>query len=190
MWTEELIEQFRQQSVGEQCNTGKRPSVGDSRKSLRLGAEASSMEDVVAYSNVPGAARMDEPVIDSATLALGVGWSTLAATPTMDAAARGWARYIEEYYPLQSVRIVWHYRGGPAYLVSASTCEVRGQPGVAGYYLFDDNLGEGKLVAKSFEKTIDNLRKAPIVFDGQTTLCAGAGIRAGSDTQNEGMELD
>lgn len=190
IWTEELIEQFRSQSVGDYSNGPKRLSLSDSRKSMRLGPEASTMEDVVAYANIPGAARADEPTVDSATLALGVSWSTLPATPTMSAAARGWARYIEEYYPLQSARVIWHYRAGPAYLVSASTCTARGRPGVAGYYLFDDNLTEGKLVAKSFEKTLDNLRQVPIAFDGLVTMRAGAGTGTGEAAQDEGMDLN
>jgi len=186
VWTEELIEQFRNQSVGEYSIGDMRPTLADSRKSMRMDTEALTMEDIV-----PIASRMEEPVVDSATLALGVGWYELPSTSTMAAASRGWAKYIEQAFPLQGVRIIWHYRGGPAYLVSASTCEVRGQPGVSGYYLFDDNLSEGKLVAKSFERTIDNLRKAPFAFDGQLTLRAGESTtRAAADLRVDGMELD
>jgi len=170
VWTEELIEQFRNQSVGECHLPGK--------KSMRLGPAASGMEDVPAHADT-----LHEPAVDSATLTLGVSWCELPATPTMDAAARGWARYIEDYYPLQGVRIVWLYKAAPAYLVCASTCQVRGQPGVSGYYLFDENLTEGRLVAKSFERTLDHLRMVPIAFDGAVTLRAGAADAA------DGMDL-
>ena len=85
----------------------------------------------------------------------------------MQGAARGWARYIERSYPLQSVRFIWRSRSLPAHLVEAVTVP---SPGVSGYYLFDDTLSQGRLVARSWERALDNLRGVPMQFDGPETL--------------------
>lgn len=85
----------------------------------------------------------------------------------MQGAARGWARFIERSYPLQSVRFIWRSRSLPAHLVEAVTVPT---PGVSGYYLFDDTLSQGRLVARSWERALDNLRGVPMQFDGIETL--------------------
>lgn len=129
-----------------------------------------------------------ESSIDAASLALGVGWSTLPTDSTMEQASRGWARHIERHFPLQSVKIVWK-SALPAYLVDAVTddgreraCSPAGRSrspwnrrtGSNGYYLFDEQLNKGKLVAKSWEKALDNLRATPMVFDGDRVMEADA----------------
>lgn len=97
----------------------------------------------------------------------------------MCGAARGWARYIECNYPLCDVRFVWRSRSLPAHLVSASTAS---QPGSSGFYLFDETLSQGRLVAQSWSSALDNLRETPVKFEGNEILQAGS--RTGQETSD------
>ncbi|KAI9891997.1 MAG: hypothetical protein M1814_002192 [Vezdaea aestivalis] len=107
-----------------------------------------------------------EPTIDTFTLRLGVGWKAIGAPQDSNpisveedhvaAAARGWARYIENHYPLNSVRILLQSSGLSAYLVESQE----------GFFLFHEDLGEGRLVAKRFEDALDNLTCVPTRFEG------------------------
>ena len=93
----------------------------------------------------------------------------------MDQASRGWARYIETHFPLQSVRIIWK-SSLPAFLVGAVTCDgtPRGgrRTGVSAFFLFDEKLSQGKMIAKSWERALDNLRAVPMVFEGVEVMDA------------------
>lgn len=91
----------------------------------------------------------------------------------MAQASRGWARHIERHFPLQAVKIVWK-SNLPAYLVEAVTDDGNRGIGSIGYYLFDDKLTQGVLVAKSWDKTMENLRASPLVFDGECMMEADA----------------
>lgn len=184
---EELAERLRSSSVSE------RPRMGESRKSIRLdpGADAGAgagvegngcgdgdvMFDVgPAEVDAATAAPLSPPAHDEAALALGVGWSNLPVNPTMSAAARGWARYIEMAFCLRRAKVVWQNEGMGVLLVSAATPE-----GSPGYFLFDEGLRAGRMVAKSWERCLDNLRCSPHVFDG-------VGVMVGGERGFEGSE--
>jgi len=202
-WAEELSEKLREL----------RPDLV-SRKSMRLDrsattsldnlhktASANAMSEVMdsAESDTnerSDAAVVEQPPIDTATQILGIAWTAMPTSdPTMSAAMRGYARYIETHFPLQAVSIVWQNRSMPAYLVSAITrpkvtWSSHGyQPGSQGYYLFDEELQQARLVAKSWERAIDNLRGGGgesgvqgIVFEGSEVL------RSGDDVGGEEAE--
>ena len=104
----------------------------------------------------------DEPAIDLFTHLLGVGWSRINADPDMQAAARGYAKYIENHYPLSEVAVVLKSKGLDAYLVQTA----------GGFYLFEDDLSEGQLVGSDWEKCVANLQRSPMVFEGTETLRA------------------
>ena len=186
---EELAERLRVSAFADA--TG-RPPVREARKSIRLDLEATMLErqqlqqqhsDMMVDGGVPSetivaATHQRGPSgHDEAALTLGVGWASVPATPIMLAAARGWARYIESAFPLRNVRIVWKNEGISAVLISAVTLEMSaaGQllPGSPGYYLFDENLTQGRLVAKSWERCLDLLRSQPMQFDGMGIMEAG-----------------
>lgn len=197
-WAEELSEKLRDL----------RPDLV-SRKSIRLDRSATTSLDnlhkVASVSNAidsahpmssddndigPGAAFIDQPPIDTATQTLGIGWTSMPTSdPTMAAAMRGYARYIETQFPLQAVSIVWQNRSMPAYLVCATTrprvawSHTGYVPGSPGYYLFDEELQQCRLVAKSWERAIDNLRAAGgVVFEGAEVMRSGeevAGVEHG-----------
>ena len=107
--------------------------------------------------------RPEAPAIDLFTHLLGVGWARVSTDPNMQAAARGYAKYIENHYPLSAAAVVLKSRGLDAYLVEAA----------GGFYLFKEDLSEGQLVGSEWEKCLANLQRSPIAFEGTETLKAG-----------------
>lgn len=102
------------------------------------------------------------PVIDDFTLHLGIGWRKLSDDEDIQAAARGWARYIENHYPVTNVHIRLESKGLQSYLVETSE----------GFFLFAENLHQGRLVSTSVEGALHNLQTSPPTFDGADTLVA------------------
>lgn len=102
------------------------------------------------------------PVVDDFTLQLGIGWRKISSDEHIQAAARGWARYIENHYPVSNVRISLESRGLQSYLVEANE----------GFFLFDENLRQGRLVSQDAQRALQHLQCTPPTFDGAITLTA------------------
>lgn len=107
------------------------------------------------------------PVVDDFTLQLGIGWRRISNEEHIQAAARGWARYIENHYPLSNVRICLESKGLQSYLVEASE----------GFFLFAESLREGRLVSQDVQGTLRNLQCTPPSFDGAVILTAAESPR-------------
>lgn len=148
-----------------------RPRLPSSRKSVRL--SQASVPSSLSTNNLVGSVTTGapasppktatRPLVDAATLALGIGWSTMSEDPDIQAAARGWARYLENHYShIHGAEILLKSEGLNAYLVGCQE----------GYYLFREDLLEGQLVGRSWEATLVNLRAGSIVFEGEETLRA------------------
>ncbi|OAA67883.1 hypothetical protein SPI_00078 [Niveomyces insectorum RCEF 264] len=105
-----------------------------------------------------------QPVIDDFTLHLGIGWSRLGEDEHIQAAARGWARYIENHYPITEPKILLESRGLESYLVEAGE----------GYFLFAEDLRQGRLVSSDPQRALTNLKSSPPVFDGDHTMSASS----------------
>lgn len=103
-----------------------------------------------------------QPIVDNFTLHLGIGWSRISEDSHIQAAARGWARYIENHYPVSNAKILLESRGLQSYLVEATE----------GYFLFAENLRQGRLVSATPEGALQNLKTSPPVFDGLATMDA------------------
>ncbi|KAB5583693.1 hypothetical protein GE09DRAFT_1050473 [Coniochaeta sp. 2T2.1] len=101
-----------------------------------------------------------QPVIDDFTLHLGIGWSRISEDEGIQAAARGWARYIENHYPVTNAKIRLESRGLQSYLVEADE----------GFFLFAENLRQGRLVSSNAERAIQNLKTSPPTFEGANTM--------------------
>lgn len=103
------------------------------------------------------------PVIDNITIMLGVGWSRVKGDQDVLAAARGCARYIERHYPLSVAKILLKSKA-----LDASLVETR-----EGYYLFQEDLNQGRLVSKNWDTCLANLKNSTdIIFEGLETLYA------------------
>lgn len=100
--------------------------------------------------------RSDALVIDNFTVHLGIGWRKLSNEEHIQAAARGWARFIENNFNLSKVRICLESKGLQSYLVEA----------IDGYYLFAENLRHGRLVSRTAEGALQNLQPSPPKFEG------------------------
>lgn len=108
--------------------------------------------------------RHTEPTVDDFTRHLGIGWSSMYnAGPDIQAAARGWAKFIENHFPVTNVKIQLTSKSLESYLIEANE----------GYFLFGEDLRQGRLVSTSLEKTWVNLRGPVPVFDGDLVMEAG-----------------
>lgn len=104
----------------------------------------------------------DGPAIDDFTLHLGIGWKKISDDEHIQAAARGWARYIENHYPVTNAHIRLESKGLQSYLVEASE----------GFFLFAEDLRQGRLVSTNVDGVFANLRTSPPTFEGAETLVA------------------
>lgn len=126
------------------------------------------------------------PIIDDFTIHLGIGWSKLCETGHIQAAARGWARYIENHYPLSHVVVRLESKGLQSYLVEARE----------GLFLFAEDLSHGRLVSRTADGALRNLQNGPPVFEGRDELWAAESCslppnRTGTLTTPSGaMDLD
>jgi len=119
---------------------------------------------------------MEEPTIDAFTIYLGIGWSRISDGEDIQAAARGWAKFIENHYPVSDVHIRLQSKGLASYLVEARE----------GWFLFGEDLKEGRLVSTSLERTFENLKTTAPVFDGEEMLYpATEAPRVDVDTKHE-----
>ncbi|OLN95324.1 hypothetical protein CCHL11_04806 [Colletotrichum chlorophyti] len=161
-----------------------RPSLR-SNKSQRL--DQNTMPSLGTINRPALVARSDtlpldnpsQPVVDQFTLHLGIGWRRISEDEHIQAAARGWARYIENHYPVSSVVIQLESKGLQSYLVEAAE----------GFFLFSEDLRQGRLVSKDVEDAMSNLKCSPPRFDGQETMLATESPAA-SESTNATLVLD
>ncbi|RMZ80817.1 hypothetical protein DV737_g2880, partial [Chaetothyriales sp. CBS 132003] len=150
-----------------------RPKLPTSRKSIRLSqnaintAPAPALVDTSPFGGAPAsppksAAIHPEP--DDAAVALGISWTHIGTDESIQGAARGWARYIDNHYArhIHRAEIVLKNTAHDAYLVRCHQ----------GFFLFSDDLLEGQLVATTWPRCLDNLKAHPFVFDGDERLRA------------------
>ncbi|SLM34256.1 hypothetical protein LPUS_02994 [Lasallia pustulata] len=136
-----------------------------SRKSQRL--DSSSINEfassaLLTPASSPTKSGSEKPTIDYFTHLLGVGWSRVGVDNDVRAAARGWAKYIENHYPVTGAEILLQSKGLDACLVGAQQ----------GYFLFKEDLSEGRLVGSNWEICLANLQSIPMAFEGAETLQA------------------
>lgn len=152
---------------------------------LDLGVTSSRSEDANGWNGHSASSSPTRqspinqgPTIDDFTMHLGVGWSRISSDEDMQAAARGWAKYIENHFQISKPRILLQSKGLSSYLIEASE----------GWFLFAEDLSEGKLVATSLDRTFENLRTSPPIFDGGQLLVASADpAKSSMSTSHEDM---
>lgn len=129
------------------------------RRHMTSACDTKGISSNISNWPTPG---LSEPTVDQFTHLLGVGWARISEDKDVQAAARGWSRYIENHYPLSGVRIVLRSKGLEANLAETEH----------GYFLFKDDLSEGKLVGSDWETCLANLQRKPMTFQGLETLKA------------------
>lgn len=120
------------------------------------------------------------PVVDDFTLAFGIGWRLLSANSNMSAAIRGWSRFIENHYPVSNIKIHAESKGLQSYLVQANE----------GWFLFDENLRQGRLVSADNQRCIENLKSSPPVFEGAEILTPSSSSRSMSPFPRATQDMD
>ncbi|KAJ8123214.1 hypothetical protein ONZ43_g781 [Nemania bipapillata] len=182
-WVEEkaAADEKRKNDEARAINQQARPSLRSS-KSQRLDMNAvtlsgtnaqarrvSPIRDINPTASTPGRSAdvSSQPIIDNFTLHLGIGWSRINEDEHIQAAARGWARYIENHFPVTNARIQLESKGLQSYLVEASE----------GFFLFAEDLRRGQLVSKNVNQTLLNLKSTPPVFEGVEVMMAAESPR-------------
>lgn len=155
-----------------------RPSLRSHKSSrIDLSARASAQEgglqanagrDLSDTSSKSSSGAGSQPIVDDFTLHLGIGWGRLSEDEHIQAAARGWARYIENHYPVTEPKILLEGKGLESYLVEAQE----------GFFLFGNDLRQGRLVSSDAQRTLTNLKSNPPVFDGDHVIIAAGTPRA------------
>lgn len=164
-WAEEKAEEEKAKVLA--AAVAERPIIR-ANKSQRLDFSATPViaEEVAVNGHPsPGSPeRYTEPTVDDFTRHLGIGWSSVNSLDVdIQAAARGWAKFIENHYPVTDAKIRLQSKGLASYLVEANE----------GYFLFGEDLKQGRLVSTSLERTWVNLSSAVPVFDGELVMEAG-----------------
>ncbi|KND94598.1 hypothetical protein TOPH_01361 [Tolypocladium ophioglossoides CBS 100239] len=122
----------------------------------------------------------EQLVIDDFTLHLGIGWRRISDDEDIQAAARGWARFVENHFPLTTVRMCLESKGLQAYLVEASE----------GYFLFAENLRQGRLVSRTVDGALRNLQLSPPTFDGPEIQMEAENPRPSEPLADTEMKID
>ncbi|GKU02902.1 hypothetical protein FLAG1_05105 [Fusarium langsethiae] len=120
------------------------------------------------------------PVVDNFTLHLGIGWRRISEQDHIQQAARGWARYIENHFPVSNAKILLESNGLQSYLVEANE----------GFFLFAENLRQGQLVSQTAEGALQNLQCSPPIFDGMEVLSAAESPRPANAVPDMDMRMD
>ncbi|KAI0137433.1 hypothetical protein BJ170DRAFT_61494 [Xylariales sp. AK1849] len=172
-WVEEksASEEQRRNEDARAINQQERPSLR-SNKSQRLDLNAISMPSSDAQINPPSSGHDIEvtttapgqPIVDNFTLHLGIGWSRINNNDHIQAAARGWARYIENHFPVTNAQIQLESKGLQSYLVETTE----------GYFLFTEDLRQGQLVSRDLNQAFENLKVTPPVFEGIEVMTAAS----------------
>ena len=117
---------------------------------------------MVGNSSESQTPTIQDSEIDEYARLLGVGWISLGKDPDVLAALRGYSRYIENHYPLNNVVILVRGKSLESYLIRSSE----------GYFLFKEDLKEGRLIAKDISETLIKLRSPDIQFDSAGPIYA------------------
>lgn len=102
------------------------------------------------------------PVIDNFAIQLGIGWKRISDEEHLQAAARGWARFIENHYPITNAHVRLESKALQSYLVESNE----------GFFLFAENLRQGRLVSTHIVGAMQNLQNNPPAFEGANTFYA------------------
>jgi len=114
---------------------------------------------------------------------LGIGWKELGTDPDLLAATRGHGRYIDKHYNLTNPEIVLKNKSKEQYVVECGE----------GFYLFKEDLTEGRLVAQDMQTTLERLHEPEMHFDGEGPIYATSTSAATSSSgyhENAAMDID
>lgn len=161
-----------------------RPLRSHKSQRLLVGSDHASSSKPTSATSLPNAdgsenSINDEIVIDHFTLHLGIGWKRIKDSDHVQAAARGWARFIENNYPLTNVNVLLESKGLQSYLVESTE----------GFYLFTEDLRQAQLVSQNATKAIQNLQQSPPIFDSMNLLAAEISNTSNNSVKNNIFDI-
>ena len=173
-WAEEKAEQEKAKAAAAAlaASSPERPILRAAKSQrLHLNSTPSISEEVLSNGTLvsPGSPERTnghaEPTVDDFTRHLGIGWSSVnTADLDIQAAARGWTKFIENHFPITDAKIRLQSKGLASYLVEANE----------GYFLFGEDLRQGRLVSANLENTWVNLRGPVPIFEGDVVMEASS----------------
>ena len=173
-WAEEKAEQEKAKAAAAAlaAMTPERPILRAAKSQrLHLSSTPSISEEVLSNGQLVSTGSPErtnghaEPTVDDFTRHLGIGWSSVnTADVDIQAAARGWTKFIENHFPITDAKIRLQSKGLASYLVESNE----------GYFLFGEDLRQGRLVSTSLENTWINLRGPVPIFEGDVVMEASS----------------
>jgi len=167
-WAEEQAEEKVAMAAAVEKASLERPILRAAKSQrLDLSSTPPITEEVMSNGTLvnPPSPERKEPTVDDFTRHLGIGWSSMDnADADMQIAVRGWNKFIENHFPIVNPRIRLQSRGLASYLVDARE----------GYFLFGEDLKQGRLVSTNLETVWINLRGAVPIFEGEIIMEAGS----------------
>ena len=179
-WAQQQQQQQQQQALQESSSFSGQPRVA-SRKSQRMSRASNQLDqpslgncnndnnivDGVNHSRNSSINSIDNgnlPTIDAASHAIGISWTQLTGDPALEAAARGWARYIANNFTLADVQILLHSKSdrNGGYLVRAL------MDGELRYCRFSEDLDWFQIVAVGHG---DNMMMVPVQTEEEALAC-------------------
>ena len=162
-WFENQLEMKLQPDV-EEKTAHMMDSDGELPRRKVLRRDTSSNADVAMAANPTDSPKVTvaDPTIDQYTHLLGIGWTHIGEESGFVAMARGFSRYIDNHYPLKNSEILLKSKSLESYLVKSNQ----------GYFLFPEDLLEGRLVARTWEDTLANLQSSPVRYSWAQPLTA------------------
>ncbi|KAI9791185.1 MAG: hypothetical protein M1816_004177 [Peltula sp. TS41687] len=147
-------------------DTGPNRAIIPRRKVQRLHTTPS----IITQPSPTQSKNTDAP-IDTFTLRFGIGWTNLNHQADKQAALRGWARYIEKNFPglTNAQMLLQSKRLDDAFLVRTDQ----------GYFLFDEEMSRGRLIARTEERALMNLTTATAVYGGGAAAAASGATGVG-----------
>lgn len=142
-WLEDKLAQQSPQS--QSCNPVEDISLQPSHKIQRRDTSSSATESSNGTSST---SPLDdpEPLVDYLALKLGKGWKRTKSDADSQAAARGWAKFIEKRYALSAAKVLGTISSGNL-LAEASD----------GYYVFEEDLSKGAFLGSVWENCLDSV---------------------------------
>ena len=136
-----------------------------SRKTKRLPSDNNSNKTSPTTITTTQNPHSSSSFIDDATQLLGISWQRVDNDDDMTPAYRGWKKYIDNRFSLYDSQFLLKSRALDMYLIAARPNSSSSSSCVS-FYLFSEDLSQARLVASSWEKTVQNLSSVPIVFEG------------------------
>lgn len=151
------VEEDTERNQWHLLNEGRPPLTA--RKSQRVDSSATGPDDLAQLVLPPNMREVtSEPLIDEATRALGISWTRMDSTSSLQISQGAYVKWIQNHYPgLKDVAVWFENSALPGYLVAAQNA----YNGQSEYYIFSHDLTEARLVTSDPSQLVPRLQMLP-----------------------------